>query len=467
LLCCPKQAILIGDLPPQSLRSAIMLAFAPIARTTFDMQLAQANAALAQQTLQAAFADLRVVPTLITDSETLAQAIAQLRAAPLSLIVVFQATFADSSAIVALAEALRAPLLLWAAPEPATGGRLRSNALCGINLAAFALKRRGLPYLCCYAAPDSPEAVRLVQRAAAAAETLFALRHAKIGVIGEHPTGFEPCAYDAERLRARFGVQVQPYALEAAFAAADSLLAAERVTARYADLAAKLSNLTELNTAQVRGTLSFHEALRDQIAADDLRGVAIRCWPETFLKRDCAVCAASSLLCDDGIPATCEADVHGVLSGLLLQGVGAAATFGADLVAADLANDTLTFWHCGLAPLSMCAPSFAPRGALHSNRQRPLLMEFPLKAGRVTLARLTQAGASGDYRLLLGTGEMLDAPMQFSGTSGVLRPDSGAAHALQVILQEGLDHHFTLAYGDFADALTLLADFAKLPIIRL
>lgn len=443
-----------------------MLAFVPIARTTFDMQLAQANAALAQRTLQAAFADLHVVETLITDAETLTQAIEQLRAAPISLIVVFQATFADSSAVVALAEASRVPLLLWAAPEPATGGRLRTNALCGINLAAFALKRRGLPYVFCHAAPDSPEAIRLAQRAAAAAEALLALRHAKIGVIGEHPQGFEPCAYDAERLRARFGVHVQPYALEDAFIAADRV-PAERVTARYADLAAKLSNLTELNAVQVRGTLSFHEALRDHIAAERLHGVAVRCWPETFIKRDCAVCASSSLLCDDGIPATCEADVHGVLSGLILQGVGATATFGADMVAADPENNTLTFWHCGLAPLSMCAPNFVPRGALHSNRQRPLLMEFPLKAGRVTIARLTQAGDSGDYRLIVGTGEMLSAPMQFSGTSGVFRPDSGAAHALQVILQEGLDHHFTLAYGDFADALTLLADFAQLPIIRL
>ncbi|PJF34095.1 MAG: hypothetical protein CUN49_16955, partial [Candidatus Thermofonsia Clade 1 bacterium] len=141
-------------------------------------------------------------------------------------------------------------------------------------------------------------------------------------------------------------VQVQPYALDAAFAAADAM-PAERVTARYAALAQKLSNLTELNAAQVRGTLSFHEALRDQIAQDKLAGVAVRCWPETFLKRDCAVCASSSLLCDDGIPATCEADVHGVLSALLLQGVGARATFGADLVAADVAQNTLTFWHCG------------------------------------------------------------------------------------------------------------------------
>ncbi|MFQ3536278.1 MAG: hypothetical protein SNJ58_10415 [Aggregatilineales bacterium] len=443
-----------------------MLAFLPLGRTTFDMQFAQAQTERAAQTLRATFADILIIEPIVTDAEALERALAQLREAPISLVVIFQATFADSSAVVALAEALRLPFLLWAVPEPATGGRLRLNSLCGINLAAFALKRRGLPYAFCYAAPDSPQALHAIQSAAAAANALQRLRMAKIGVIGEHPPGFEPCAYDAEALRAHFGVQVQPYSLEAAFAAADSI-PAQRVAARCADLAAKLSNLGELNAAQVGGTLSFHEAMRDHIAAEGLHGLAIRCWPETFLRRDCAVCASSALLCDEGVPATCEADVHGALTGLLLQGVGAVATFGADMVAADLDRDTLTFWHCGLAPLSMCDPSFPPRGALHSNRQRPLLMEFPLKAGRVTLARLTQAGESGGYRLVVGTGEMLSAPMQFSGTSGLFRPDSGAANALQVIMGQGLDHHFTLAYGDFAEPLACFAEFARLPIIRL
>ncbi len=443
-----------------------MLALIPLGRTTFDMQLAQAENERAAQAVRAAFPDALIIETILTDAQSLERALAALRGAPLSLAVVFQATFADSSAVVSLAEALRLPLLLWAVPEAATGGRLRLNSLCGINLAAFALKRRGLPYTFCYAAPDSPEAISAIRRAAAAANALKLLKDAKIGVIGEHPTGFEPCAYDAESLRAHFGVRVQPYALETAFAAADSV-PAERVAARYADLATKLSNLAELNRAQVDGTLSFHEAMRDHIAAEGLRGLAVRCWPETFLKRDCAVCASSALLCEAGIPATCEADVHGVLTGLLLQGVGATATFGADMVAADLENNTLTFWHCGLAPLSMCDPSFAPRGALHSNRGRPLLMEFPLKAGRVTLARLTQAGDSGGYRLALGAGEMLSAPMQFSGTSGLFRPDSGAASVLQTVMDAGLDHHFALAYGDFAESLALFAAFAELPIIRL
>jgi len=191
----------------------------------------------------------------------------------------------------------------------------------------------------------------------------------------------------------------------------------------------------------------------------------VRCWPETFIKRDCAVCASSSLLTDQGTPASCEADVNGTITQLILQAVGDSAAFSTDLVSADPAQNTVVFWHCGLAPLSMCDPSFQPRGALHSNRQRPLLMEFPLKPGRVTVARLSRA--NGGYRLIIGTGEMLHAPMQFTGTSGVCRLDSPLKSVLDTIMREGLDHHYAIVYGDHAEALELFAEMADLPVVKL
>ena len=38
------------------------------------------------------------------------------------------------------------PTLLWAVPEDRTGGRLRLNSFCGINLAAFTLTNLGRDY---------------------------------------------------------------------------------------------------------------------------------------------------------------------------------------------------------------------------------------------------------------------------------------------------------------------------------
>jgi L-fucose isomerase-like protein len=93
-------------------------------------------------------------------------------------------------------------------------------------------------------------------------------------------------------------------------------------------------------------------------------------------------------------------------------------------------------------------------------------MEFPLRPGRVTLARLTQAG-DGAYRLVIGGGEMLAAPMSYSGTSGVLRFDRPAAEVLDMIMRAGLDHHISLTYGDYTDELRALAGMLGLPVLEL
>jgi L-fucose isomerase-like protein len=197
----------------------------------------------------------------------------------------------------------------------------------------------------------------------------------------------------------------------------------------------------------------------------ELSGLAIRCWPEFFTELGCAACAAMSLLSDELIPCSCEADVNGTITQLMLQWFSGEQAFGTDVVGFDLEGDSAVVWHCGQAPLSMADPSFQPRGAIHSNRKLPLLMEFPLKPGRVTLARLTEA--RGDYTLVVGAGEVLRAPMSFTGTSGVLRFDRPAAEVLATIMDQGLDHHIALTYGDYVAELLALAKLLDLPVLRL
>jgi L-fucose isomerase-like protein len=442
--------------------------FVSLARTTFDIPYAtQKNEQLRTQLQQAGF-DLVGPESLITDLDSAKQAAESLADHPVDLLIILQATFADTTMVMTLAESVGAPLLLWALPEPQVGGRLRLNSLCGINLAAYALKQRQRRFTYIYAEPDDEKALGKVKSAARAGQVVRLLKQARIGIVGQHPVGFEPCAYDEDALNTHLGVQLKQYDLQAMFARADAI-PSDRVDSRYAAVAEKLPNLDDLSTASVRGTLSFYEAMHDTVDADVVKGVAVRCWPETFIQRDCAICASSSMLSDSGIPASCEADVNGTVTQLILQTLSGEPAFGTDLVAADIEQNTVTFWHCGLAPLSMCDPEFQPRGALHSNRQRPLLMEFPLKPGRVTVARLTAAGERTHtaYRLVVGSGEMLRAPMSFTGTSGVFRFDSPVQSVLDTIMAEGLDHHYALTYGDHIDALLLFAEMAGLPIIRL
>lgn len=139
------------------------VALVAIARPTFDVALAQAmtDAALAQ--LEAAGYQV-VGPrnTLLLDGSAATTALAQLAQVQFDLLILFQASFADSSMAVQIAVALQPrglPLLLWATPDARQGGRLRLNSLCGINLAGHALHLRNIPYdyLCaCAGHPSCP-----------------------------------------------------------------------------------------------------------------------------------------------------------------------------------------------------------------------------------------------------------------------------------------------------------------------
>jgi len=113
----------------------------------------------------------------------------------------------------------------------------------------------------------------------------------------------------------------------------------------------------------------------------------------------------------------------------------------------------------------MADPDHQPHGGTHSNRRLPLVMDFPLKPGTVTLARISQA--TGSLRLVLGRGEMLAEPKPFSGTAGTLKLDCSADEFLNLLMREGLEHHISLTYGDYSAVLNSFAGLIDLPVLRI
>jgi L-fucose isomerase-like protein len=436
----------------------------PLARTTFDIALAEEMAAQVRAALERAGFELVGPAKLVTNVDEVDAAAETLAQDSPDMLLAFQATFADSTMVMRLAESVDAPLLMWGVPEPLTGGRLRLNSFCGINLGAHALRRAGRRYETAYAPPDDEAALDRVRTLAKVGRALRLLRRARVGRIGEHPAGFDSCAFDGEALVSRFGVEVVQVALEDVFADAQAVDAPDVERVRQ-DLDARLGNLGDLDQTALSGTLRTYLALQHRAGHDAIDGLAVRCWPEFFTQMGCAACGAMSMLSDEMTPCSCEVDVNGTITQLLLQWLSGQPAFGTDLVAIDEENDGVVLWHCGLAPLSMADPDVASRGTIHSNRQLPLLMEFPLRPGRVTIARLSEA--TGGFRLVVGSGEMVRAPLRFSGTSGVMRFERPAAEVLGNLLAEGLEHHVSLTYGDHVEALVALAEMLDLPILHL
>ena len=103
----------------------LSVAFVPLARTTFDIPLAEEVTETVRAHLESAGLRLVGPQELITDLPAAEKIARALELERVNLLLVFQATFADSTMVTALTDGIDAPILLWAVPEARTGGRLR------------------------------------------------------------------------------------------------------------------------------------------------------------------------------------------------------------------------------------------------------------------------------------------------------------------------------------------------------
>ena len=443
----------------------LKIAFAPLARTTFDIRLAGENAKIARELLVSAGFSIIEPENLITDI-TLAQQFADSVKQELpDLLIIFQATFADSTMVLSLVQAIDAPVFLWAVPEEHAGGRLRLNSFCGINLAGHALTKAGYQYEFAFSPLKDSGLLDKITSLAQAGRTRNLLRGAKLGRIGENPDGFETCDFDRDQIKQVFGLDVIQFSLEDDIFPQARQVKHNLIQKSYEKLDHKVAGLKELERGPTEKTLSVYLTLRKIARKHNISGFAVRCWPEFFTELGCAACGAMSMLSDEMIPCSCEADVNGTITQMMLQFISGEPAFGTDVVSIDREQDTVIVWHCGLAPLSMADPE-KPKGVtIHSNRKLPLLFDFSLKPGTITISRLSES--DGKYRLVIGKAEVLPGTQSFSGTTGRIRFDRPAVEVLDIMIREGLEHHISLTYGDHVPAMLKLADLLGLPVLEL
>lgn len=459
--------------------SAGIVGVLPLGRPTFDVAFAREKLAAMLAALRNAGISMVGADDLLFDADATRAAFDELQRQSPDRILVLQVTFTDAGMVAEAASRFAQPLAIWAIPEPRIGGRLRLNSLCGLNLAAHALGLRGREFGWLYASPGDPRiAANIDELLSGGRDTrpvpvggLPATRKrksiiagARLARIGRHPDGFDTCAYDTRALHDLACVTVDPIELPELFSMATAVGEPETSAIRR-EAEAVAGSLDSLDQEQLGKSLRLKSALNTIRREGNYDAMAIRCWPEAFTEYGGAVCGPVGLMGERKAPCACEADVYGALSSLLLQRVADAPVFLADLVDVDTADDTVVVWHCGQAPASMADPGQERSATIHTNRKMPLLFEFPLKPGRVTFFRISQA--RGKTFAVIGGGEMLARPKAFTGTSGVVRFDSGAAAALDTIMNAALEHHLALAYGDHVSGLEQAAADLGIPILRL
>ncbi|MGL4240826.1 MAG: L-fucose/L-arabinose isomerase family protein, partial [Beijerinckiaceae bacterium] len=434
-----------------------------LARPTFDVPYAEEMAAKAFAALDQAGITTVGPRGLLFDADAARAAAAELKRESFDRLLLLQVTFTDASMTLELAKEIERPLAIWAFPEPRSGGRLRLNSFCGLNLAGHALGRAGVDYSWLYRDPalalqgalpliDAGPAAQPAGIAAsdadraAAGRVLDGLKGRRIGLVGEHPAGFDTCRFDEAELGRMTGIAIDRIALGELFRRA-SAAPAEDVALGRASITG-LRGVADVDQPQLAKSLSLFEGLKSLKDEKGLSAFAVRCWPEMFTEYGCAICGPMGMMNQAGVPAACEADMLGAVTALMLQEAAGEPSWLVDIVDMDTGDGTGVFWHCGSAPMSMRDPLHPAEAQIHSNRRMPLLFQFPLKPGRVTIARLSQA--RNDPHLVVSAGEVVRAPISFTGTSGVVRFDKPVADVTASLIGGGYEHHVAMVYGDHA-----------------
>jgi hypothetical protein len=461
----------------------------PTARPTFVVDVARERAAAARRLLTELGAEVVGPADLVLTPEDI-DAARSFFDAPVDVVINLCASFSDATPALELYADLDRPLVTWSFREPGpVGDRLWLNSLCGSNLFGHALARLGRDVRLVYGDPDEP-AVRETLEALlngvypaapdlprrdgerAPAEPVQAalsqLAGATIGVIGEAPPGFTPSQFDPQILGGVLGLDTDSITIDDTFARINAV-PADVTEAELSALRRDRPSVAVLDRTEVSRHAAVTSALRDWQTAGGLSAVAVRCWPEFPTQRGVCPCSSLSRLADEGTPTVCERDVYGAATMLLMEAFGSGTTYLVDTVDLDAERNVVRLWHCGAAATSLAADPDQATQSVHCNRKIGVAGNFPLKTGRVILARLTEdntgEGSSG-LRLLLGAGESVPAPNRFQGNTADVRLDIDASDFVHVLVYEGFPHHTVLAWTDVRPQLRTAADLLGIPVVE-
>ena len=408
--------------------------------------------------------DLVVVEAGVQTAEQAEMARRQLEDAGIDFVLVQASSFALGDVILPLAR-MDIPLGLWAVPEPLLEGEIPLNSLAGFNLFSsiirLHLRERSVPFKWFYGQADDVRFRRRLRLTVQALAALKRLSQARIALVGDVAPTFYNLGYDAAAIEARLGVKIEQRQIDDIFSLAKGY-STERVTTVVEEMKAGACEVL-VTDSWLERTGRVYLALRELADEGGYDALAVRCWPE-FQEELAGIgpCAAIAWLNETGIPTACEGDVPGALSMLALHCACEEPVTMTDLVAITEEQGLVQLWHCGPAPpgfadeegqrltyhptLDRAKPPDAPRSGVSS--------DLVFAPGPATILRFSQ---TADAMFLMSADVVKGPTRGYDGSRGWLTNFQMDGETLSIpdlmetIVYYGLEHHYPLAQGDWAD----------------
>lgn len=429
---------------------ATSVLYLPIGRKTFDLAAAEEVRAESSAWLKGSCEQVTEPQEIITSVNELDEFLQSCRDITFDTVLYQSVTFADAEFVLKALEYVKLPYIVWSVREPSTGGRLRLNSLTGGNSTSNTLKHQRHPFSFSFGNPSESALQGDLLQKFRVNRVIRKLQELTIGVVGEHPPGFFFSDTNSGLLKQTFGVDVHKMDLHKAFRECTDIEESRWIKA----VERAEQQVVGLNRSEetVRKFAQFYTYVQDYIQDRHIQAIAVRCWPEFFTELGAAACSALSQFTEDGVMSSCESDIHGSVSMFILHELSnGSAPYLGDLVHIEEERNSVVFWHCGAGAYSLANPSTGAKAGVHPNRKMGFAMDFGLKAGHVTIFRVSYNQES--YRLLVMKGNALDAPQTFQGTSVEVELSADVRETLNQLMLEGFEPHYAIVYDDVVDVL--------------
>ncbi len=373
------------------------------------------------------------------DLDTVRLAAEKLKGNDCDVLMISIATWSEDHHLLDLLSYVDMPLILRAYPAFDTG------SLCCAHQISAVFRDIGKTCEFVYGDADDETCVQEIKTIATAYALKNSMAKTRVGAIGGRVKGMTEIAYDEFAIKEKLGSRVVNL---------DETEMLNKVNAITDEEAQALleENKGVLSPCKVTATkesmlesIKFYKALKDLANEYELQALSVKCYT-TYMGK---ICLGYSLLAEEGIVGSCEGDVTNALTMKLLYDLSGKPINNTDLLYPDEKANTILFAHCGSSGFSIAEGEIdlAPVRLM----ERGVCTKFLVKPGKVTAVNI--CGHGDKFRLSYMVGDAIPCGMEFPGNPVKIKFDKPVSKINREIMDNGIGHHWMVAYGDFSKEL--------------
>jgi L-fucose isomerase-like protein len=348
-----------------------------------------------------------------------------------------------------LVKLVQKPVLLWGPRDEKIGedGSRATDTQCGLFASSRLMMRYGVPYTyienCRISDKPFEEGFSDFLSIISIVKTFQNLR---IGQVNTRPKFFTSVMYNESELMEKFGIEIVPINIGIVKQRMDEILKNQGASIESISsvLCCKV-DCSEPGKEWIKKLAALKLAFQELASTYQCNALATECWTVMPYVLGVMPCLALAELTDAGLPVSCETDVNGVITSMLLTAAARGKSpsfFGEFTMRHPEDNNTELIWHCGPFPYSLKKEDY----------QAKILQERPtweIKGGDITIARFD--GDRGNYKLFGGHAKGIDGPSN-TGTYIWAQVDNWPKWEKKFIYGPYI-HHVSCIHGKYANVL--------------